>query len=98
RDPAMLLWLDSSTNRKGTPNENYAREVMELFSLGVGNYTERDVQEAARALTGWDVRNEQAVFTPEHHDDGVKTILGQTGRFTAGDVVRICLAQPACAR
>ncbi|MFQ5733445.1 MAG: DUF1800 family protein [Planctomycetaceae bacterium] len=98
RDPAMILWLDSNTNKKGKPNENYAREVFELFSLGVGNYTEKDIQEAARALTGWDVRNGQAVFNPAEHDAGNKTILGRTGPWAAGDVVRIALEQPACAR
>ena len=97
RDPAMLIWLDSNTNRKGSPNENYAREIFELFSLGEGNYTERDIQEAARALTGWSVKNDEAVFTPAHFDDGKKTIFGQTGRFTAGDVVRLALGQNACA-
>ncbi len=98
RDPAMLIWLDSDTNRKGNPNENLAREVFELFSLDVGNYTEDDIKEAARALTGWSVKNEQAVFDPSQHDHGSKTILGQTGRWTAGDVARIALQQPACAR
>lgn len=98
RDPAMLIWLDSDTNRKGNPNENLAREVFELFSLGVDNYTEDDIKEAARALTGWSVQNERAVFDPSKHDSGPKTILGQTGRWTAGDVARIALQQPACAR
>lgn len=98
RDPAMILWLDSNTNKKGKPNENYAREVFELFSLGVGNYTEQDIKEAARALTGWDVRNGKAVFNPREFDDGEKTILGRKGHWAAGDVVRIALEQPACAR
>lgn len=97
RDPAMLVWLDSNTNRKGAPNENYAREIFELFSLGEGNYTETDIQEAARALTGWSVKDDAAVFTPAHFDEGQKTIFGQTGRFTAGDVVRLALGQDACA-
>ena len=98
RDPAMILWLDSNTNKKGKPNENYAREVFELFSLGVGNYTEKDIQEAARALTGWSVRNGKAVFHVGEFDSGVKTILGRTGKWGAGDVVRIALEQPACGR
>ncbi|WP_166822859.1 DUF1800 domain-containing protein [Thalassoroseus pseudoceratinae] len=98
RDPAMLIWLDSDTNRKGNPNENLAREVFELFSLGVGNYSEQDIKEAARALTGWRVQGEKAIFDPSQHDTGPKTILGQTGRWSAGDVVRIALQQPACAR
>ena len=98
RDPAMLVWLDSDSNRKGAPNENYAREVFELFSLGDGNYTEVDIKEAARALTGWSVRDGRAHFDPARHDDGEKTIFGQTGRWAAGDVVRLALAQPACPR
>lgn len=98
RDPAMMVWLDSQLNKKGRPNENYAREIFELFSLGVGRYSEKDIQEAARALTGWEVVDGRAVFFPEHHDDGEKTILGRTGRWAAGDVVRIALQQPACAR
>lgn len=97
RDPAMLIWLDSQSNRRGQPNENYARELFELFGLGVGHYTEKDVQESARALTGWLVKNGKAHFDPGLHDTAPKTILGQTGNFAAGDVVRICLSQPACA-
>ncbi len=96
-DPAMIVWLDGNANKAGKPNENYAREVMELFSLGVGNYTEKDIQEAARALTGWSVEGAQAKFNPAEHDSGEKTIFGQTGHWTAGDVVRLCLCQPACA-
>ncbi|MDA0834086.1 MAG: DUF1800 domain-containing protein [Planctomycetota bacterium] len=95
-DPAMIIWLDGNTNQKGKPNENYAREIFELFSLGVGNYSEADIQEAARALTGWSVVNDEAVFQSPLHDAGSKSILGETGRWTAGDVVRIALAQPAC--
>ena len=98
RDPAMIIWLDANTNKKGRPNENYAREVFELFSLGVGNYTEKDIQEAARALTGWDVRNGRPVFNPSQHDAGKKTIFGRTGNWTSGDVIRMALEQPACAR
>ncbi|GAB4147520.1 MAG: hypothetical protein Tsb009_20760 [Planctomycetaceae bacterium] len=98
RDPAMILWLDSNTNKKGRPNENYAREIFELFSLGVGNYTEDDIQQAARALTGWDVRDGRAVFNPADFDTGRKTIFGRTGNWAAGDVVRIILEQPACSR
>ncbi len=98
RDPAMLIWLDSDSNRKGAPNENYAREVFELFSLGDGNYTEDDIKEAARALTGWSVRDGVAHFDPARHDEGEKTIFGQRGRWAGGDVVRLALAQPACPR
>ncbi len=97
-DPAMLVWLDSDTNRKNAPNENYAREVMELFSLGVGNYTEKDIQEAARALTGWKTAAGKAVFDPVQFDDSVKIVFGQAGHWTSGDVVRLCLSRPACAR
>lgn len=97
RDPAMLIWLDSNTNRKGAANENYAREVFELFSLGLGQYTENDIREAARALTGWSVENGEPHFEPGRFDEGTKTIFGQQGRFTAGDVVRLCLGHPGCA-
>src|SRR5262249_50499016 len=96
RDPAMLVWLDAASNRPGAPNENYARELMELFSLGVGNYTEKDVQQAARAFTGWKVAAGQPSFSRDDHDGGSKTILGRTGFWTGEDVVRICLDQPAC--
>jgi hypothetical protein len=100
KDTAMLVWLDSNRNIKGAPNENYAREVMELFSLGVGNYTEKDVQEAARAFTGWHHDAEGVKFenNPVLHDDGEKTVLGRTGRWTGTDIVRICCDQPACAK
>ncbi len=97
RDPAMLKWLDCTANRKAHPNENYAREVMELFTLGRGHYTEKDVQEAARAFTGSFVQNDQFRAVPSQHDDGEKTILGRTGRFSGTDVEAILLDQPACA-
>jgi len=97
RDPAMLTWLDSEANRKGHPNENFAREVMELFTLGRGRYTEKDVQEAARAFTGATVSGGRYRDVPAQHDDGPKTILGQTGRHRGPDVVRILLDQPGCA-
>ncbi len=97
-DPAMLIWLDSNASRKGAPNENFAREIFELFSLGEGHYTEQDIQEAARAFTGWSVQADQAVFTPAHFDAGLKTIFGHTGHFTSGDVVRLVLTRPACSR
>jgi uncharacterized protein (DUF1800 family) len=98
RDPAMLLWLDSNSNVKGRPNENYARELMELFTLGVGNYTEKDVREAARAFTGWHAAGLSFVFRKSMHDDGPKTVLGQKGNWDGADVVRIVLEQPAAAR
>lgn len=97
RDPAMLIWLDTRGSKKGNPNENYARELMELFSLGIGNYTEKDIREAARAFTGWDIQGTEAVFKAGQHDDGVKNVLGQSGKFQGADIVRICLEQKACA-
>ena len=97
KDPAMLVWLDGKGSKKGNPNENYAREVMELFSLGIGHYTEMDIREAARAFTGWDVVAGKAVFKSSDFDDGIKTILGQTGRFGTEDAVRICLEQGSVA-
>jgi uncharacterized protein (DUF1800 family) len=98
RDGAMLVWLDSNSNIKGRPNENYAREVMELFSLGVGNYKEKDIREAARAFTGWHTDGEGFRFNARFHDGGPKTVLGQSGPWDGGDVVRIVLEQPAAAR
>ena len=98
RDGAMLVWLDSNSNVKGRPNENYARELMELFSLGVGHYTETDVREAARAFTGWHTDGTGFRFNPRAHDDGVKAVLGQTGRWDGDDVVRIVLGRADAAR
>jgi len=98
RDPAMMLWLDSATNHKATPNENFARELMELFSLGIGNYTETDVREAARAFTGWELSNGAFVFNTAQHDTGSKTFLGQTGNFTGDDIIDIIMKQPAAAK
>src|SRR5947209_5316833 len=96
-DPAMMVWLDTRDSRKGNPNENYARELMELFSLGIGHYTEEDVREAARAFTGWEVRGALAHFNKSRHDGGAKTVLGRTGRWQGEDIVRICLGQKAAA-
>ena len=98
RDPAMLLWLDAANNRKAQPNENFAREVMELFSLGLGNYTEQDIQQAARAFTGWEVRVGRFRMNRPQHDAGEKTVLGQTGAWNGEDVIRILLEQPATGR
>jgi Protein of unknown function (DUF1800) len=98
KDPAMLVWLDSNSNVAGKPNENYAREIMELFSLGVGNYTEKDIREAARAFTGWHTDSGRYIFKPDLHDDGEKTVLGQTGPWDGDDIVRIVLDQDAAAR
>ncbi len=94
KDPAMLVWLDNRFNTKAHPNENYAREVMELFALGLGNYTEDDVREGARAFTGWTLKAGQPFFNPAQHDDGVKTFLGRTGAFGADDAIGIIVEQP----
>ncbi len=100
KDPAMLLYLDNARSVKGHPNENYARELMELFTLGHGNYTEADIRESARAFTGWtlDRRTGQFLDNPRLHDDGSKQFLGQTGNFGGADIVNIIFRQPACAR
>src|SRR5262245_26270651 len=97
RDPAMLVWLDSNSNRRAAPNENYARELMELFALGIGNYTERDVQEAARAFTGWFVNKDRVGFVSGEHDAGEKTVLSYKGNWDGVDVVRIVAEQSASA-
>ena len=98
RDPAMLIYLDSATNRKTHPNENFAREVMELFVLGIGNYTEKDIQELARCFTGWEIQHGQFKFNRYQHDYGDKTILGKSGKFDGDEAVRVLLQQPAAAR
>jgi Protein of unknown function (DUF1800) len=98
KDPAMMVWLDTSLSKKGMPNENYARELMELFSLGIGHYTEDDIREAARAFTGWELKAGQSQFNAAQHDPGEKKVLGQAGKWTGEDVVRICLDQPSCPR
>jgi len=98
RDPAMLVWLDAPANRKGQPNENLARELMELFSVGIGNYTEADVKAAARALTGWTVSDDAFAENAKAHDDGEKTILGKKGKWNGADLVRIVLEHPATAK
>jgi uncharacterized protein (DUF1800 family) len=95
-DPAMLIWLDAKDSRKGKPNENYARELMELFSLGIGNYTEADIREAARAFTGTTIKAGKASFAERDHDGGSKTVFGKTGRFKSADIVNLCLEKPAC--
>ncbi len=100
QDPAMLIWLDQAQSRKQHPNENFAREVMELFTLGEGHYTERDITEAARALTGWSYNREAQKFVdrPALHDPGVKTVLGRTGQLNGRDVLAQIVAQPQAAR
>ncbi|HLF04026.1 MAG TPA: DUF1800 domain-containing protein, partial [Dehalococcoidia bacterium] len=115
RDPAMIFWLDNNFNHKGAPNENWGRELLELFAMGVGmdgqpNYTEDDVKEVARAFTGWTIDDDNVAsipfgkipwrfrYLPEDHDDGEKTVLGQTGRFNGEDVIDIICQQPSTAR
>ena len=109
RDPAMIFWLDNNENRNGEPNENYGRELLELFSMGVGNYTEDDIKNASRAFTGWTFTQpipiypqghypSQFVFKPEQHDSGPKTFLGETGNFDGEDIIDIVVRQEATAR
>ena len=98
RNPAMLIWLDGRASRKRKPNENYAREVMELFALGVGNYSEADIKQLARCFTGWNLRDNEGVFTERDFDEGEKTIFGKTGKFNDEAAVDLLLAQPAAAR
>jgi uncharacterized protein (DUF1800 family) len=114
QDPAMLFYLDNCMSHKGAINENWGRELLELFSMGVGkdgspNYTEDDVKEAARAFTGWTVPNaiprypygrylSTFIYNPDDHDDGMKTFLGETGRWNGEDIIRIIVKQPATAR
>ena len=97
KDPAMLIYLDSAQNRRGQPNENFAREVMELFTLGEGHYSEQDIKEAARAFTGWSLNRQtgEYVFRPALHDYGKKSILGRSGNFDGDAVLEILLAQSA---
>lgn len=98
RDPAMLLWLDSATNRKAHPNENFARELMELFCLGEGEYTETDIRELARCFTGWEIKAERYRFNRFQHDGGEKTILGRSGQFGGEEGAAVVLEQAACPR
>ena len=96
----MLIWLDQAESRKEHPNENFAREVMELFALGEGHYTEKDVTEGARALTGWslDRLDEKFIYRPFFHDNGIKAFLGRTGNLNGDDVMAQIVAQPQAAR
>ena len=109
RDPAMIFWLDNNENRRDEPNENYGRELLELFSMGVGNYTEQDIKMVARAFTGWTFEQPIPLYPHGHypaefeyraedHDDSVKTFLGETGRFNGEDIIDIIVRQPAAAR
>jgi len=97
-DGAMLIWLDGVMNRKNNPNQNYAREVMEVFSTGRGPYTQNDVIEGAAAFTGFSINSTgQGLFVPANHDDSIKTYLGQTGNFGPQDIVDILVARPETA-
>lgn len=98
RDPAMIRYLDNNNSRKGKPNENLARELMELFSLGVGNYTEDDIKQGARALTGYTFRGDDFFFDQRNHDNGDKSILGRRGTMNGDDFVDAILQQRACAQ
>ena len=109
RDPAMIFWLDNNENHKDAPNENWGRELLELFSVGVGNYTEDDVFECSRAFTGWTINNDPPMipngnfrwyfeYRSEDHDDTEKSFLGHTGKFNGEDVVDTIVQQPACHR
>jgi Protein of unknown function (DUF1800) len=97
QDPAMLAFLDAGVNVKGAPNENFAREILEMFTMGVGRYSERDIRESARAFTGWNVRGTRFVVNTDQHDDGVKTVFGREGRWGGVELIDLILAQPATA-
>lgn len=97
QDPAMLAFLDAGVNVRGAPNENFAREIMELFTMGVGNYGENDIREAARAFTGWNYRDLEFVINREQHDSDTKTVLGRSGGFDGVEVIDIIMQQPATA-
>ncbi len=109
KNPAMIFWLDNNGNHKGAINENWGRELLELFSMGVGNYSEDDIKEASRAFTGWTIGPKlprlplgrfywSFEYKPEDHDDGDKTFLGETGPFNGDDIIDIVVRQPATAR
>ena len=109
KDPAMIIWLDNKESTKDRPNENYGREILELFSMGIGNYTEDDVKAAARAFTGWTIKpllpaqpygyfDAEFTYDAAIHDDGEKTFLGETGPWNGEDIIRIIVKHPATAR
>ena len=97
KDPAMLIWLDAATSHRDDPNQNFARELMERFTMGAGNYTQEDVVQSARCFTGWELDNVSGeyFFNPYDNDDGTKKFLGRTGRFTGEDIVSIVCNEPA---
>jgi uncharacterized protein (DUF1800 family) len=108
KDPAMIFWLDNNENHLGEPNENWGRELLELFSLGVGNYSEIDIKHASRAFTGWTFAQSPPLyphgyypadflFVEDDHDNGDKEFLGHTGNLDGGDIIDIIVKQPACA-
>lgn len=97
QDPAMLSFLDAGVNVKGAANENFAREIMELFTMGVGNYSEKDIREAARAFTGWNYVDVSFVVNDAEHDDGVKEFLGRSGNFDGVQIIDIIMEQDATA-
>src|SRR5438132_3692572 len=104
KDPAMMIYLDTETNRKGKPNENYARELMELFTTGIGHYTEDDVRESARAFTGWTLTGGKqlryttdSAFNPRFFDNGQRTFMGKTENFTGDDIVEMLVQLRATA-
>ncbi len=97
KGPAMLKWLDADKNRRGHPNENLGRELLELFTLGRGHYSEKDIQEAARALTGWRIHRGEFSFRRKAHDKGPKTILGETANFDGDALLDLLVGRPACA-
>jgi len=97
QDPAMLSFLDAGVNLKGAPNENFAREIMELFTMGVGNYSETDIREAARAFTGWNYVDLDFVINEDKHDDGVKDFLGHSGNFNGIEIIDLIMDQPVTA-
>ena len=98
QDPAMLVFLDAGENVKGRPNENFSREILELFTMGIGNYTERDIREAARAFTGWTNDSLEFVVKPELHDEEDKTFLGKTGNFDGAEIIDVVMAHKSTAR
>src|SRR5258706_1956326 len=98
RDPAMLDYLNNQPNRPGHPHENYARELMELFTLGIGHYSEDDIKNAARAFTGWGHTGTEYVFRRFDHDTGLKTFMGKTGNLDGDDIIDVILEQAACAK
>jgi uncharacterized protein (DUF1800 family) len=100
RDPAMMIWLDIAQSKKENPNENFAREIMELFTLGEGHYTESDVKEAARAFTGYRINgpDQSFKFAPLQFDSGLKNFMGKTGPWNGDQIIDIIVSQPQCAR